>query len=119
MTQPPMPVVLSTDCGTEMDDQWALALLALSPAFDLRAVVGAHAANLAAPAAETAARHAREVLERIGSQHLPPVFAGSNLPLVDAGTPQESEGSRRLLEEAEAFSPEQRLTVLVIGSATD
>ena len=65
MTQPPMSVVLSTDCGTEMDDQWALALLALSPAFDLRAVVGAHAANLAAPAVETAARlHAAGVVVR-------------------------------------------------------
>jgi hypothetical protein len=31
------PVLLSTDCGCEMDGQWALALLALSPAFDLRA----------------------------------------------------------------------------------
>jgi hypothetical protein len=38
-----MSVVLSTDCGTKMDDKWVLALLALSPAFDLRAVVGAHA----------------------------------------------------------------------------
>ena len=40
------PVVLSTDCGCEMDDQWALALLALSPAIDLRAVVGAHCPGL-------------------------------------------------------------------------
>src|SRR5262245_27910074 len=119
MTQRPMPVVLSTDCGTEMDDQWALALLALSPTFHLRAVVGAHAANLAAPAAETAARHAREVLERIGVEKPPPVIAGSSLPVLDAATPRESEGSDLLLRAAKAFSPEQRLPVLVIGSATD
>ena len=93
--------------------------MALSPAFDLRAVVGAHAANLAAPAAETAAGHAREVLERIGVEKPPPVIAGSSLPLGDTTTPRESEGSRRLLREAKAFSPEQRLPVLVIGSATD
>ena len=33
------PVLLSTDCGCEMDDQWALALLARAPTLDLRGVV--------------------------------------------------------------------------------
>jgi inosine-uridine nucleoside N-ribohydrolase len=113
------PVVLSTDCGTEMDDQWALALLALSPAVELRGVVGAHAPNLAPPAAETAARTAREVLAHLNLKHSPRVVAGSSLPLADTTTPIASEGTKLLLREAHSFSPQRRLAVLVIGSATD
>jgi inosine-uridine preferring nucleoside hydrolase len=116
---PRQPVVLSTDCGTEMDDQWALALMALSPAVELRGVMGAHAPNLAPPAAETAARTARDVLAHLNLKHAPRVVAGSSRPLTDATTPIESEGTKLLLREARSFSPQRRLAVLVIGSATD
>ena len=36
------PIVLTTDCGAEIDDQFALAHQVLSPALDLRAVVTTH-----------------------------------------------------------------------------
>jgi purine nucleosidase len=109
-------VLLSTDCGCEMDDQWALALLALSPALDLRAVVGAHGPTLPAPAA---ADHAREVLRRMNRAEPPPVVAGAGGPLAGAATPIESEGTALLLREARDFSPPRRLAVLAIGPATD
>jgi Inosine-uridine preferring nucleoside hydrolase len=110
------PALLSTDCGCEMDDQWALALLALSPALDLRAVVGAHGPTLPAPAA---ADFAREVLRRMNRAEPPPVVAGAGGPLADAATPVESEGTTLLLREARDFSPPRRLAVLAIGPATD
>jgi hypothetical protein len=53
------PVVLTTDIGTEVDDQWALAHLALSADLDLKGIVTTHAPNLAAPAAETSANYSR------------------------------------------------------------
>jgi purine nucleosidase len=109
-------VLLSTDCGCEMDDQWALALLALSPALDLRAVVGAHGPTLPAPAA---ADHAREVLRRMNVSKPPPVVAGAGGPMADAAAPIESEGTTLLLREAPDFSTASRLAVLVIGPATD
>jgi purine nucleosidase len=112
------PVVLSTDCGCEMDDQWALALLALSPAIELRAVIGAHA-HLGSLTAETTARVAREVLDHMGVSEPPPVIAGSSVPLAATGMPVESEAVSLLLREAQSFSPERRLAVLVIGCATD
>jgi len=34
----PLAVVLSTDCGADIDDQWALAHLILSPELDLRGI---------------------------------------------------------------------------------
>ena len=52
----PIPVILTTDFGVEVDDQWALTHLVLSPRVDLRAVVTTHAlAWLKADDAATAA----------------------------------------------------------------
>jgi purine nucleosidase len=109
------PVLLSTDCGCEMDDQWALALLALAPVLELRGVVGAHAPGLTAMAA---AENAREVLRQMNRMDPPPVVAGAPGPMA-AATPIESEGTELLLREARDFSSQRRLTVLVIGPATD
>src|SRR5205807_5297772 len=83
------------------------------------AVIGAHAPGMAAPAAETAAGHAREVLQELRFDPMPPVVAGASQPLVDASTPVEGDGTRLILREAHGFSPERRLAVLVIGPATD
>src|SRR4051812_1358309 len=62
-TPRPRPVVVSTDIGAEVDDQWALAHLALSPAVELKGVVTTHAPSLPEPAADSAARVARELLD--------------------------------------------------------
>jgi inosine-uridine nucleoside N-ribohydrolase len=110
------PVLLSTDCGCEMDDQWALALLALAPSLELRAVIGAHAPNLPP---EWAADHARELLRQMNVTNLPPIVAGASRPLADTATPRESEGATLLLREAKPLSHGRRLAVLAIGSATD
>ncbi len=67
----PCAVVLTTDCGADMDDQWTLAHLVLSSEIELRGVVTTHAPNLAAPAAETAARVVAEVLDHLGLQEVP------------------------------------------------
>ena len=60
-TSVPRPVVVTTDCGAEVDDQWALAHLALSPEIALKGVVTTHAPSLKRPAAESSAKAAREV----------------------------------------------------------
>lgn len=116
---PRRAIVLSTDCGTEMDDQWALAHLALSPEFDLRGIVTTHAPNLAPPAAETSAKVAEQVLDHLPLLQRPPIYAGASFPLVDWATPNLNEGVDFLLRRSRDFSPENRLTVLVIGAATD
>ena len=58
---PPLAVVLTTDCGVEMDDQWALAHLLLSHEIDLRAVVPTHASSIGFSSA-TSAKRAAEVI---------------------------------------------------------
>jgi purine nucleosidase len=113
------PVVLTTDCGTEMDDQWAIAHLALCPEIDLRGIVSNHAPNVAPPAATTIAAAVNEVLDTLNLDTRPPVITGSDGPLRDGKTPNRNAGVDFILEQADGRTPEDRLTVLSIGTATD
>ena len=115
-------IILSTDCGAEVDDQWALSHLALSPELAVRGIVTTHTGEheiLAPPAAETSARVAQEVLDHLSLQSQPPVIPGSNTALSDQSTPLPNPGVDFILETSRAYTPSQRLTVLVIGAATD
>ena len=52
----PIPVILDTDIGDDIDDTWALALLLKSPELDLKLVVGDYGeAQYRAPAARQTA----------------------------------------------------------------
>src|SRR6476619_906236 len=75
------PVVVSTDCGVDMDDQWAIVHLSLIPEFDVRGMVTSHAPNLPSPPAQESARIAGTVLDALGLAVRPPIFAGSDTPL--------------------------------------
>ncbi len=111
-------VVLTTDCGADMDDQWALAHLALCPELRLVGVVTTHAPNLAAPAAATAAQVVNEVLDVLSVVDRVPVVVGANGPL---GRDRSAAGSGAefLIERARRHTAADRLVVLVAGAATD
>lgn len=122
LTAEPAPrrsVVLATDCGVECDDQWALTHLALCPELELKGVVATHAPTLPAPAAESAARAARGVLDRLNLKARPPVFAGSSVPLKAESRPLGNRGVDFVIEQSRNHSSKDRLVVLVIGAATD
>lgn len=65
-----VPLVLDTDTGDDVDDVFAIALAAVSPRIDLRAVITAYGDTLAR------ARLARRVLEECGRGDVP-VYAGA------------------------------------------
>ncbi len=113
------PVVLTTDCGASVDDQWALVHLALSPEVELKGVVTTHATNLGADSAQVTARAARELLGRVAAKATPPVLAGSSVPLADADHPRPNPGVSFLIEQARQHDSQHRLTIVVIGAATD
>jgi len=48
-----IPVILSTDVGNEIDDQWAVAYMLLSPEFNVQGIVSAQAPTLPPPSAHT------------------------------------------------------------------
>ena len=115
-----VPVVLSTDVGNEIDDQWAITYLLLQPRFDVLGVMSAHAPSITAPAGYTSYRILADVVEnRLGMSVHPPLIEGGSLPLENAKTPRSSPAVSFLIETSRRFSKNNRLTVLMIGAATD
>src|SRR6202171_3413546 len=80
-----IPVVLSTDVGNEIDDQWAITYLLLQPRFEVLGVMSAHAPTISAPAGQTSYRILVDVVEnRLGMSKHPPLIEGGSLPLQNA-----------------------------------
>ena len=121
MPASPLAAVLTTDCGVEMDDQWALAHLLLSQEIELQAVITTHASSIGFSSA-TSAKKAAEVIARVplaAGSAPPPVVPGSDSPLREATTPRENAGVDMLLELSRSFSPSRRLVVFATGAGTD
>jgi purine nucleosidase len=118
--RPSTPVILSTDVGNEIDDQWAIAYMLVNPAFDVRAIVSAHAPSLPAPSAHATYEVLKDEVEhRLGMTVHPPLFEGSSEPLADTKTPRPNAGVDFMVETSKSFAPDHRLVVLTIGAATD
>ena len=113
-------VILSTDVGNEIDDQWAIAYMLVNPTFDVLGIVSAHAPSLPAPSAHATYEVLKDEVERrLGMTIHPPLFEGSSLPLADRKTPRPNSGVNFIVETSKRFSKENRLAVLTIGAATD
>jgi len=113
-------VILSTDVGNEIDDQWAIAYMLVNPTFDVLGIVSAHAPSLPAPSAHATYEVLKDEVEhRLGMATHPPLFEGSSLPLADRKTPRPNAGVDFIIEMSKRFSPDHRLVVLTIGAATD
>lgn len=114
----PRSVILTTDCGTEVDDQWAIVYLLLSPQIKLEGIVTTHAPNLKPPASAASAECARQIARDYLASNVP-VFAGSPVPLAGPREPRMNGGVRFIIGTSRAFSSRNRLAVLAIGAATD
>ena len=117
---PRVPVVLSTDVGNEIDDQWTIVYLLLQPKFEVLGVMSAHAPTITAPAGKTSYRILVDVVEnRMGMRRHPPLIEGGSEPLETSVTGRRSPAVDFLIKTSRKFSKEKRLTVLIIGAATD
>lgn len=113
-------VILSTDVGNEIDDQWAIAYMLVNPAFDVLGIVSAHAPSLPTPSAHATYEVLKDEVEhRMGMATHPPLFEGSSLPLADNKTPRPNAGVDFIVQTAKRFTSNHRLVVLTIGAATD
>jgi len=110
-------VILTTDCGAEIDDQFAIAYLSLIPQIHVKAIVTTHAPNLPLKAKSSAAC-VKEVLEHLNAAPLPPIFPGSDVPLTGR-TPLENAGVDVIVRTARGYSRRNRLVVITIGATTD
>lgn len=114
------PVILSTDIGNEIDDQWAIAYMMLNPDFEVLGVISAHAPSIPDPAGYNSYLLLREEIERrLYMNPHPPILAGADLPLANERTPRMNDAVRFLLNQSRGYSPDHRLTVIGIGAATD
>src|ERR1700761_8445077 len=87
------PVLLSTDVGNEIDDQWAITYLLTNPDFDVQGIVSANAPSLPDPSAHGTYLVLLDVVERrLGMTVHPPLLEGSSMPLGDNKTARPSEG---------------------------
>jgi len=109
-------IILTTDCGTEIDDQWAIVYLFLSSPLHVEGIVTTHAPNI--PNSEYSADCARDVLRRLRVASPPPVFAGSSAPL-RGRAPIRNAGVDFIVSTSRRYSPGDRLTILTIGATTD
>jgi purine nucleosidase len=115
-----IPVILSTDVGNEIDDQWAIAYTLVNPEFQVLGILSAQAPTVPAPSAHSTYLVLRDEVEnRLGMATHPPLFEGSSLPLEDAKTPRTNAGVDFIVQSSKRFSKNNRLTVLTIGAATD
>jgi inosine-uridine nucleoside N-ribohydrolase len=120
----PLPAVLDTDTYNEVDDQFALAHLLLSPeAVDLQAV---YAAPILYPRSESPAdgmeksyREIHCVLDLVAPAVPPQVFRGSAQFLPGAHTPVASDAAADLVQRAMAMPEGQQLCVVAIAAITN
>ena len=114
------PVILSTDIGNEIDDQWVVVYALTNPQVEVLGVISAHAPTVSPPAAHTTYRILVDVVEtRLQMQSHPPLFEGASLPLEDRTTPRASDGVNFIIKASQRFSQDNRLTLLTIGAVTD
>ena len=119
--QRPIPVLLSTDMGNEIDDQWPLIHLLANPRFEVLGIASAHAPPGSIPgAAGTSAQLIRHIVEdRLGLLEHPPIVRGADEKLTNERRPRRSEAAEFIIEASRSYSARQRLNLLVIGAATD
>lgn len=115
----PVPVVVSTDCGVAVDDEWAIVHLSVSPKVELRGIVTTHAPSLVKPAAEHSARVARAWVDLLPAGQRPPVEAGSSEALTAKDKPIRNRGVDLILDRTRDGTPARRVAVIAIGAVTD
>lgn len=120
MAQGRIPVVLSTDVGNEIDDQWTIVYLLLREDLDVKGILSAHAPSIPAPAGKNSLRILKGVVEgRMGLPQHPPLVAGADEPLAAIDKPRESAAVDFLIAASRGYSEGNRLQVLNIGAITD
>jgi len=120
----PLRVVLDTDTYNEVDDQFALAHLLLSPErVNVEAIYAAPFDNQRSSGPADGMERSHEeilrVLDLVGPRRRPPVFRGATAFLPTVNTPVNSDAVEDLVERALAVKDGERLHVIGIAAATN
>ncbi|MCI0621102.1 MAG: nucleoside hydrolase [Acidobacteria bacterium] len=116
----PIRMIIDTDAGAEIDDQYALALaLGFPERIKIEGFVAAHfGIDGGAKGIDKSFAEIQTVLEKAGMKGRFPVKRGSD-PIVYRDRVPESEGVDFIVERAKAATPENPLWLVMLGPATD
>jgi len=113
-----LPLLIDTDVGTEIDDQYAMAMaLACPDRFDLRAITGEFFHD-EADSPDECVRAAKELLALAGMEGLCPIARGC-APLAWESQPVECEAVDLIIREAAAHSARDPLWIVALGPVTN
>lgn len=115
-----IPVIIDTDAGAEIDDQYALALaLGFPERLQIEGLVAAHFGDYGGPVGiERSHDEIQRVLDKAGLADRIQVFRGAE-PFTFRDRAPDSEGVRFIIEQARKATPENPLWLVLLGPATD
>ena len=109
-------VIVSSDAANEVDDAFMIMHALLTPQFDIRGIVAAHFRDRRPQSLELSYQEVQRLLEK--GQITAPLYKGASKPMVNACTPQPSDGADLIVREALSEDP-RRLFVICGGPLTD
>ena len=112
-------VIIDSDTGSEIDDQWAISLALLAPErFKIEGFVAANFFRGGPGSIRLSYDEIERVLAKAGMQGKIPVFLGAD-PMRYAYGPSESAGVDFIVRKALESTPDDRLWIVGLGAATD
>lgn len=129
LSRPPVPwpppagqlrLIIDTDAGSEIDDQYALSLALGSPdRLRLEGIIAANFGDVGGVSGISKSyAEIERVLEKAGMQGKVPIHRGSD-PLTYRDQKIEAEGVDFIIEKAHEATPDDPLWLVLIGPATD
>lgn len=119
----PVRMVLDTDTGNEIDDQFALVYALISPELNVQAVYAAPFTNSRssgpADGMEKSYEEILRILSRLDKSPEGFAFKGSSHYLTDMKNPERSPAALDLVARASKSSPEDPLYVAAVGAITN
>jgi inosine-uridine nucleoside N-ribohydrolase len=115
-----LQVILDTDAGAEVDDQYALALALAHPErLKIEGVVGAHFGDYGGPTGvQKSVDEIHRVLAHAGLTGKIPVRRGAD-PFTYRDAPPDSDGVQFIIARAKQATPVDPLWLVLLGPATD
>ena len=122
--KPRMRVIIDNDFGGDPDGLFELVHHLLSPSVDIRGIIGSHlrAGDPFDPSKETATKAKQKIEEVLSIMNLGktyPVYQGSNFPLENDSTAQQSDAANAIVKEAMRDDTKQPLYVVCGAGLTD
>jgi inosine-uridine nucleoside N-ribohydrolase len=124
LVKPRMRIIIDNDFGGDPDGLFQLVQHLLSPSVEIRGIIGSHLRpGDGFDRSKESATHARqkidEVLSIMNLTNAYPVYQGSNFPLENDSTAQQSDAAKAIVKEAMRDDTKQPLYVVCGAGLTD